>query len=293
MLKRIIVIITFSILCFGCGDDAPTVYTPITVVEALLIVDKPIQEIRITKTLPLTELYDYNKSIIKDAKVFIYEDEEEFELVFHSNNSPGNKNFREIGYYYPDTNYLVKPNTTYHLKIILPDETIVTGTTTTPDSITWVRRIPQFIQYPFDTVKMPLNIIISPEWTSSKIRNAFYILSVTCLDTLEYGRYLSEPTNELNRRVYPPRRHERSYRELSSYSVAISTWTPVWWNVFKWFGHHSFKVYVPDRNYEMWYANFQWAGELSERAYSVDGCAGFFGSAFVLEDNTVLLKNQP
>jgi hypothetical protein len=288
MLKKTIIIITFSILLFGCEDPAPKDYIQSTIVEALLVVDKPIQNIRITKTQPLTEHYDYNNAIISNAKVFIYEGEQEFELAFRHSEVRG-----QSGYYFPDTNYLVKRNTTYRLKIILPDGRNVTGTTTTPDSISWVRKVPSFVQYPLDTINLPPDPNLIVEWTRANIGNAFYILTATCLDTLEYGKYLPEPTDEPNRRVYPESRHERSYRELTSTTMSMLTRFPIPWRAFRWFGPFNVKVYVPDKNYELWFLYFWMTGNLDEKANSVEACAGFFGSAFMIADDFFVLKNQP
>jgi len=288
MLNKIIIIIAVAILFVGCEDPAPKDFIQTTIVEALLIVGKPIENIRITNTMPLTEPYNYNNAVIRNATVYIYEGEKEFQLVFRDSDILG-----EIGYYFPDTNYIVKRNTTYHLKIILPDGRNVTGTTTTPDSISWVKRISQYVQYPLDTINLPPDANLTTEWTRANTGNAFYIFNITCLDTLEYGKYLSEPINELNRRTYPLFRHDRAYRELSYNTVSMLTRSPLMWGVFKWFGHHSLKVYVPDRNYETWFIYFWMTGEIDAKAYSIEGCAGFFGSAFVLEDEFILLKNQP
>ena len=282
-----------AILFIGCEDPAPKDYIQTTVVEALLIVDRPIQNIRITKTLPLYEQYDYNNAIISDAKVFIYEideneQEQEFELVFRPSEILG-----KASYYFPDTNYTVKRNTKYNLIIILPDGTNVTGTTTTPDSISWVRRVPQFVQYPTDTINLPPDPNLTVEWTRANSNNAFYILSVTCLDTSEYGKYLSVATDEPNRKIYR-RWHEndRRYQELSSNIVSMLTRSPLIWRFFRWFGLHSIKVYVPDKNYELWAIYYWFGGNLDTKANSVEGCAGFFGSVFMIEDEFVLLKNQ-
>jgi len=289
--QKILIIFATVILIASCEDPAPKDYFKTTVVEALLIVDAPIENIRITKTLPLYEPYEFANSIISDAKVFIYEVGEfnqEFELVFRNS-----ENRNEIGYYFPNKNYTVKRNTTYDLKIILSDGTTVTGTTTTPDSISWVNKIPQFVQYPFDTINRPVNNALFSEWKNENPHNAFYMISYTCLDTFEYGNLFSPPIFELNRRTYPPRRRELSYRERSYNTFGILPRNPLQWHYFKWFGHHSIKVYLPDKNYQNWLLYFFFTGELDEKANSLKGCAGFFGSAFMLESEFILLKNQP
>jgi hypothetical protein len=126
-----ILIIIFSsiLICVNCADPVPDDYIPINLVEALLIVDKPISNIRITKTLPINQEYKYENAIIKDAKCFIYEDNQELELIYiHSDTA------EKCGYFYYDADYLVKPNTEYKLKIILANKDTITGTTITPNN---------------------------------------------------------------------------------------------------------------------------------------------------------------
>jgi hypothetical protein len=293
MPKKIILFTLLTVFLSGCEDPIPNDnYQPTTIVTALLIINEPIQDVQITKTLPLNQPYDYSKAIIDNAQVFIYECNQEleiiqeFELVFHYAET-----LNKSAYYATDTAYRVKKNTTYNLKIILPDETVVTGTTTTPaDSIEWIRSAPKYLQYPLDTINLPTDSNLYPIWTPSS--RGIYFFNVTCLDTLNYGKYLSNPTNELNRRIYSPYRQDRSYRELSFNSPLLSTNAPLVWRVFKYFGLHRMKVYVTDKNYETWLMFALMTGVLNEKAYSVKGCAGYFASAFVIKEDFVILKNQ-
>ena len=286
---------TVFLLCIllnttSCEDPVPKDYEKNTIVEALLIVNEPIRSIRITQTLPLYEPYSYDDALVKNAKVFIAEDgQNEFELKFKYS-----ENIAKLGYFY-DANYLVKKNTKYNLRIILPDNQIVTGTTTTPDAFEWDERPNYYTQYPKDTINLPPNgEIIS--WT--KPTNAtFYILTVTCLDTLNYGKYLATPTKELNSKIYKfwldgssEERMQRFYRELTVSTLMPNNRTPVVWDVFKWYGLHTVKVFHPDENYRMWYFQILMSGNFNKRFSSVKGCLGFFGSTYMIQDTFFLLK---
>ena len=71
------------VFLWRCEDPAPFDYYPINVVEAILVVNKPIKEIRITRTLPLNVEYDYGNAVYKDAVCYIYEGENKMELVLN------------------------------------------------------------------------------------------------------------------------------------------------------------------------------------------------------------------
>lgn len=287
-MKKILFLCAFIFL-ISCEDPVPQDYKPSNVVEALLIVNEPIKNIRITKTQSLFDEYKYENAIISDAKVIIFENDRELELQFKKSEKE-----EETGYFYSDTNYLVKKNTNYKLKIVFPDGQIATGETTTPDTIYWKRSIQKYMQYPKDTINLPPGD--SLEWAGKLPQSVFYyFLTISCLDTLNYGIYLNPPTNELNRRTYSIIRDDNSYRERTSFITIPSTKTPLVWSFLKWFGLHSLNVWLPDNNYQLWALQVLMTNKFDERFCSVKGenTFGFFGSASVIRDTSVVLKNQP
>jgi len=153
-----------------------------------------------------------------------------------------------------------------------------------------VRRIGDYLQYPIDTLKLPSTDSIA--WDGGATP---YLISVTCLDTLNYGIYLEEPMpQELNRHTYPEIKNEKAYRETCVMSFIPAKKTPVVWRFLKWFGKHETAIWYPDENYLNWFLQNSWSATLEKRFSSISGDAyGFFGSAFVIRDTAVVLKNKP
>lgn len=288
MKAKIYIWILLVALISSCGDDIPTDYKPENVVEAILIVGEPIQNINILRTQPLYHNYNYYKSFIKDAEVVISGEGQQFKLEF---------NFDTLnpGYFYPDKNYLVKPGVEYKIEIKLSSGELITGETKTPQQTEWTISPKNFIQYPIDSLKLPPSDTIS--WRKPAGYD-FSMIAVVCLDTLEYGKYLAVPTTEKNRRIYKPYASERQYKDISSTSMIparndTSFQVPVVWSAFKWFGKHEVVIYVPDWNYTRWFLQNVGSNTTNPLLSSIEGAIGVFGSASVIRDTAVLLKNQP
>ncbi len=288
--RNIIFISFIAVIFIACEDPAPTDYTPDIVVEGLLIVDEPIRNITVIRTQPLADSFSYDKSLISNAIVKIKTEGKEFLLDY---NPPGND--KKPGYYYSDESYVVKSNQLYELEVIV-DGKVMNGTTFTPARTEWVRAPKTFIQYPIDSLKLPPTDSI--EWRKAE-KADFYLISISCLDSSGYGEYLNPPTNEKNRRIERPFRNDRAYRELTSF-VPIpaardtsSTSTPIVWSVFKFFGKHQVSIYVPDFNFLRWFAQAQARGQVEPILQSINNGFGYFGSASIIRDTSILLKNQP
>ncbi|MCE5304372.1 hypothetical protein LLG34_01535 [bacterium] len=85
---------------------------------------------------------------------------------------------------------------------------------------------------------------------------------------------------------------EAYYRDLSYWVIVPSSKVPVVWTVFKWYGLHEVSVYAPDFNFLRWMVQTM-TGEINPLLSSVKGAFGYFGSASVIRDTSVILKNQP
>lgn len=293
LLKNISILFISFFMLSNCGDPVPTDYEETVLLEALLIVDSSIKNIRLTKTLPILETYYYGNALIKDATIFIYEEDNEMQLTFKEYDTA---KIKQSGYYYNDTNYKIKPNTEYKLKAILSNGKEITGTTTTPNRIEWTKDIEYLIPYPDDTLNLPTYSGGQTEWSKNDNKNLFFIYSITCLDTLGYGKYLTPSTTEPNRRIRirnndndnePPRPSE-----LSINSLVFLTNASFNWNFCRWFGKHSLKIYVPDKNYEQWFMYYLMTPNFNEKSYSINGAAGYFGSASAIGTNFFLQKNK-
>lgn len=283
-------LITFAALLFisGCEDLPPDKYIPETYVEAYLIVDEPIENIIVMTSQPLSSSFTYDESLVSDAEVRITdENNTEYILEFRDSN--------EVGYYLPDTTVLVQPETEYTLEITLGDGTVITGETTTPARFDWIRPPKDIIQYPKDTLSLPEVDSLEIEWENAS-GAIWYLLRIRCADTLDYGIYLDNVSNdELNRRIERPwSRRERFYNDVSRWVGAIpNNKTPLVWTTLKWFGRTEVSVYAPDFNFLQWFIHYQRTGIYEPILGSVEGGIGVFGSASVIRKESFVLKNQP
>ncbi len=283
-IKLIFLSLAVVLLLASCGDPVPTDYIEEIYVEAYLLVGEPIQNIVVAKTQPLTSTFDYSKSLYRDATVVIKGDGREFNLKIDASGTDG--------FYYEDKDYLVKENTIYTLEITTPDGKVVSGKTTTPQDISWIDRVPKPLQFPKDTLDPETSDPIS--WTKSKDVD-YYLISVKCLDTLDYGKYLDDvPDTEMNRPIERPWTDNEGYfNDITNWGFIPNTNSKIVWAIFKWFGPHETAVYAPDKNFRDWFIQNQWFGRYDENLTSVNGAIGVFGSAAVIRDTTFLLKNQP
>jgi hypothetical protein len=201
-MKNLIIILfatVFAIFIQSCEDLPPTSYIEEYVLEALILIDEPIQGIILTKTQPLFEPYNYDSAMIRDAVIIIREGENEIELKFR----PREEGVR--GYFYADTNYLVKAETNYSIEVTLPNGNKITGTTLTPVKTAWEKRPNDMVYFPKDSIDLPPTDTLS--W--QKVAGFdFFLIAFTNLDTLEYGKYLDPLTTELNRRIERPWRQD-------------------------------------------------------------------------------------
>lgn len=283
-LRYSILMLMLGLFIISCEDVAPTEYTPKYIVQGLLTVGEPINDIALFQTQSLRDSFIYENSIFKTADVKIIGDNRTFQLVFDNNTNR---------YIFPDTTYKVKELTNYSLEIKTPDGKILTSRTYTPKSIEWINRPDKQIQYPLDTINLPSNYKIS--WTKSDTIQ-FYLIRIRPLDTLEYGKYLNPPTDEKNRRIMRSwiRRPEYYFRETTTWAFLPTTDVPVVWNSFKWFGLTEVKIYAPDANYLKWTLQSFAVRDFNQLLNSIEGDAfGTFGSVATITDTTFVLKNQP
>jgi len=290
-IRRILIVLLFFSILVGCEDPVPSDYVPQYYVEAYLIVDEPIDGIKLMKTQPLSDTFKYENAIVRNADVRIRFNGKELKLQLRDTGDAEN-----WAYFYPDTSLKIEPNVKYDLEIVTVDGVRITGTTTTPERFGWVAPPPDTIYFPKDTIKFSDQEPISIKWSSVK-SVLYYIISVKCLDTLEYGKYLPSPTQEKNRRVYNPfddrRQRSRYYYDVTNWDAIPNTEYPLTWLLFKWFGKHKVYVYSPDFNFLRWILQQFRGNQVNPLLSSVNGAIGVFGSASRIEKEVFLIKNQP
>ncbi len=267
----------------ACEDPIPDDYVKQYYVEGYMIAGDPIRYIKLMETQPITEDFNYENSFVRDAEVKILGDGQEFNLKIDPDGTDG--------YYYEDQSYIVKPETEYSLEITLPDGGLVTSTVNTPPATAWVRKVPVPLQYPKDTLELAASEYISWEAVPDY---GFFILQIKCLDTLEYGKYLDPPTEELNRRKEFFWTTETDFKEVTNTALIANTQTSVVWPIFKWFGMHEVTCFVPDYHFLQWFKQMYFTGEYDYKLSNLEGPAiGTFCSASAIRDTTLLLKPYP
>lgn len=276
-------IILISVLTLtSCEDAAPTEYTPSYVVEAIIIVNQPIQDIYVKVSQSLRDSFIVDNSYIRDANIQITGDNKVFNLELDPRNNKS--------YYYPDTSYKVKAQVNYKIKITLSNGKVFTGETFTPEQIDWLSRSPKFIKYPENLNNYKSDVKIS--WTKAKDIK-YYLLRVTPLDTLNYGKYLVPPTLDSNQRIITNfnKNSKNFFREITSWAFLPTTETPIVMSSFKWYGYQEVTVFASDDNYTKWALQLFANNSLDPQLTSIDGGAfGCFGSASMIKDTSFLLK---
>lgn len=290
-IKISIAALLLTLILSSCEDTPPVDYVNSKYLEAFLIVGEPIENIMLMNSQPVNSPFNRQNAMISDADVRIVFEGTTHNLIFRDGEKPG--------YYLPDTEIKVKPNTEYNLIINTNDGKLITAKTITPNQInSWIKPPIESIHYPKDTLRLPRVDSLEIEWDSTPGTN-LYLIRTTALDTINYGRYLEPPTDEFNRRTYSVMTNFENtgiyYKNLSSWNLIANTKTPTVWLAFKWFGPYQIEIYNPDPNMLSWFVNIFFSGtsENIELLNSVNGAYGVFGSTSKISAETFIFKNQP
>ena len=285
------ILIGFLLLVFfisACEDLPPDIYDPKIYVETYLIVDKPIEQVKIMYTQSVSDTFRYENNFIRNADVSIHYNDKTLNLITDANGING--------YYYPDTNIKVLPATEYKLEVRLKNGSLITAKTFTPNRFNWIVAPPQEYYYPKDTVNL------SDGKDTAKIsweKNAFaiyYLIRVACLDTVNYGKYISPPTADSNRRVYKPYGNPKkpSYKRTQIWGFLPANETPVVWTFFKWYGKQRISILTPDFNMLKWSLQYFQTGQYDPLLGNIEGDGiGIFGSASEIDADMFLYWPNP
>jgi Domain of unknown function (DUF4249) len=263
----------------GCEDSGPTDFVQQYVVEGYMIVDRPIADVVVSRSQPVTDTFKIRNGIVDDAAVRIRDGERTYELQYRRSESG-------LGsYYYPDTTVLIQPNTVYTLEVVTKDGGTITAQTRTPGRVEWVKPPKDTVSIPAKSDQAYLNPPDSLDlgWTSVTPE---YLISVRPIDTLDYGRYLNPPTEQRNRRINPDiDKFDLHDTDMSRWGFLGSAATPIVWAAFKWFGPQIVDVYAADEYMIRWFKMTQWSGnpQYNPLNGNVRGNGiGVFGSASVI-----------
>ncbi len=276
----------------GCEDPVPTDYVEEIMLEGILLVGEPLADIRIQRTLPVTDTFRFEQAILSDAKIVVTADGVDIPMTYVD--GPRGGTYRAV-----DTAYRVKPNTLYSV-VVEARGARLTASTRTPQNFEWIRSLPNRVQFPpKDSLLLPVADTLLISWTP--VPNAeLYIIALTCLDTLGYGSYVTPPTDDSNERTVRanPDFFDRSgtliANERTTLGVTRFASTPTVWGVFRWHGLHELRIYAPDRGFSQWFAQVG-SGRRSTYDYrlgNITGGLGVWGSASLVKSYSFLLK-QP
>jgi hypothetical protein len=288
-MKKPLILITLLglMVLIGCGDPAPTEFIPQNVVQGFIIVGEPIRGIQVMKSQSVADTFRYANSGITDANVTLTSNGRVFQLQYRPNS---------VGeYFYPDTAELVQPNTPYELKVTLADGTVMTGATKTPGQVNWIQAPKDTVQYPHeDSLSVVLPDSMKLLWTAVPGVGE-YPISVRCLDTVEYGKYLGSEMPGKNVRIDREiDKNTPDYKDVSRWGFLQGTSSPISWLAFKWYGLHEVSIWAADDNFMKWF-KFTLFGsnqQYESRLGSIKGGTGVFASASVARQRVFLLKGR-
>ena len=286
-LLRLAALAALPLLFAACEDQPPTDYIPVPFLEGYLIVDEPIENIVVAVSQPLTEPFDYARMMTSGAEVILSAGGTDFPLQYVEVDGVGS-------YRYPDTTYRVLPSTTYSIRVRMPDGTTMTAETTTPERISWTSPPRDVLQYPQDTTQLYSPDSLRIAWTAGN--SPEYIIRVTALDTLGYGRYLTPPTEEINARTNNipfEEPDDPQFYTLIRWGFIQVNQAPTVWVAFRWYGRSEVAILAADPALLAWFKATQWGGrsvEYREQYSNVRGGLGVLGSASVVSKEVFLLK---
>jgi hypothetical protein len=288
--KRLFFAACAALVISGCEDPVLTDYTEEIVLEGILLVGEPLAEIRVMRTLPVTDTFRFEEAILDDANIVVTADGEEIPMTFVEGQRGGT--YRAL-----DTSYRVKPNTLYTIRVAVRG-TLLTAATRTPQTFAWVATLPNLVQFPpKDSLVLPVDDSLFLSWTPVP-NTDLYIIAVTCLDTVNYGSYLTPPTQERNDRTI---RSEPDFFDRSGTLIANERTTlglsrfassPTVWGIFRWYGLQEIRVYAPDEAFSEWFSQVG-SGRRSTYDYrlgNVSGGLGVWGSASLVQKEFFLLR---
>lgn len=276
-----------SVVMVGCGDPIPTDYEQEVMLEGFVFVGEPIRDIRVLRTLPITDTFRFANASVRDAEFRLTADGVPLELEFVPDSLGGT--YRVV-----DQNYRAKAGVRYDIEVSALGKTL-SATTTTPDTLAWVQAPRDTLQYPGRFFELTRNDTLDVAWTPVP-GVAQYIVAVECLDTLGYGQYLVPPTTDTNKRLRELDRFDNGTliaSERVRFGFSLIPNAPTVWSVFKWFGKHEIRVYAGDQAFQEWFrmVGFGRRNSYDYRLSNVKGGLGTWGSASVIRKASFLKKD--
>ncbi len=277
-----------ALFIVGCEDPVPTDYTQEIVLEGFVFVGEPIEDIRVLRTLPITDTFRFADASVATADVRITADGVPLPVEFVPDSNGGT-------YRVADRGYRARSGVTYDIEVLALGARL-TATTKTPDTLTWVKAPKDTLQYPGRLLELTRNDSLDVSWTTVPGVGQ-YIVAVECLDTLGYGTYLVPQTSDSNRRIRDQDRFDDGTliaNERVRFGFSIIPRAPTVWSVFKWFGKQEIRVYAGDQAFQEWFrmVGFGRRSSYDYRLSNVKGGLGTWGSASLIRKASFLKMDQ-
>lgn len=279
-----------GLLFVGCEDPVPTDYTEEIMLEGLLLVGEPLQDVRILRTLPVTDTFSFSRAALPEAKIAVTANGIDVPMEYVPDDRGGT--WRAV-----DTTYRVLPNVLYSVVVQARGATL-TASTRTPVTFSWTTTPRTWIQFPHpDSLLTAVDDSLLVSWTQVA-KTQLYIIGLTCLDTAGYGEYLNPLTADTNERTVRPKPDffDRSgtliANERTTLGATPFTTSQTVWGVFRWYGQHELRVYAPDEAFLEWFY-LVGGGRRSSYDYrlgNINGGLGVWGSASLVKQRSFLIK---
>lgn len=277
-----------SLMLVSCGDPVPTDYEQELMVEGFVFVGEPIRDIRVLRTLPITDTFRFVDAAVRDAQVRITANGVPLSVEYVPDSLGGT--YRVI-----DIQYRAIAGVTYDIEVVALGKKL-TATTTTPAPFEWIQAPKDTLPYPGRLFELTRNDSLDVSWTPVAGVGQ-YIVAVECVDTLGYGEYVTPSTVDTNRRIRDQDRFDNGTliaSERVRFGFSILPRAPTVWSVFKWFGKQEIRVYAGDQAFQEWFrmVGFGRRSSYDYRLSNVKGGLGTWGSASVIRKASFLKKDN-
>ncbi|MBM4178710.1 MAG: DUF4249 family protein [Ignavibacteria bacterium] len=289
-IRLLLALLVVTLITTSCEDPIPTDYTEELVIEGFVIVGEPLANIRVMRTLPISDTFSFKKAAVNDATVRVFANNSEIAIEFVADSFGGSYRAR-------DASYRVLPSSSYQIRVKALGKTLE-ATTITPIALSWIKEGPNVVQFPHpDSLLFPGADSLAVSW--SQVPNTeFYIIGLECLDTLGYGKYLTPASSDTNTRTPRPkpdffnRDGTLVSNERTIFGGTIFSASQTIWGVFRWHGRHRLNIYAPNKEFLEWFYQVG-SGRRSSYDYrlsNIKGGLGVWGGASLIRTEKFLLK---
>lgn len=172
-MNNYVTLILISFIFVSCDLYKQDAYIEQFVVDAYLVADEKLPEVRLTTTGPIDQIFDINSRAVNDATVVIREFDENGVLQWtevYQN--------RAIGYYEPTSvGRLILPRRMYDLEITTNSGEIIRASTVVPDTFSVVSMSATALPYQGPE---QFELLLTPSYYPG--RQSYYIFSTLTLD---------------------------------------------------------------------------------------------------------------